>query len=596
MKKILLLISITCIQVSLLAQTNINSSPVAGHWTLAGSPYIINVNIAVAGGTTLTIDAGVVVKFVGLGQFDIAGSLIAHGTAANRIVFEANDTTGWYNDMATSGGWHGIHFNQFSGTVDSTVFVNCDIKDCKHGVPGNWNGIEALFLWRNIKIDSCNIYHCQSNTSSAEGVTVLIQGGAVEMSHCRIHDCDNRVCALRIGTGNNDYIKITDSRIDHNTGGGCGIWIITAHVLFERNEVDNNTGILYDGAALKVTGDHVVIRHCKIHHNQSENEAAICCFLGKIDIDGNLICNNWHTNGNCGLVDGGGGIHVMLNNAGAFDSTFYLIRNNVIANNYSAYYGGGIYVYNTRAEVMNNHIINNGAWFGGGGIFALGSATIVNMFNNIFKNNQTFFWNADSADVYLFPIYKMSYNHNWAEFRFKHNVRFGGTGVIVAGDTAHNVIGNDPMLLAPTINCTYTEDATAAFFGLNTGSPCIDAGDTTGCFHTQVDYSYNTRLQGWYIDIGAFEVDGWTWGITQTADSDLEIHIYPNPASNEINFVFPNEGNHDVTITDLFGREVLHEKFSIQHPSLNIQNLSSGIYFAGVKTLFGSKTYKFVKQ
>ena len=274
------------------------------------------------------------------------------------ITFEASDTAGWYNDIITAGGWHGIHFNQFQGTNDVSAFSNCIVKDVKHGVAANWNGIEAMFVYRTLKIDSCQFFHNQSSFNMAEGVTILVQGGgSFEMSYCDIHDNLNRVCALRLGTGTYEPINIHHCHF-YNNSVGAAIWMLQSNVLFEYNEVNDNKSI-YDMSAIRITGFHATLRHNSIHHNVSENEAPITGFAGIIDIDANLICNNHHTSGNCGLVDGGGGIHAMQNDGSNWDSTRYKIRNNIIANNYSPFFGGGIYVYNTIVKVMNNHFINN---------------------------------------------------------------------------------------------------------------------------------------------------------------------------------------------------------------------------------------------
>ena len=67
-------------------------------WDLAGSPYVVQNNIIVDFGATLTIDPGVIVKFSGPDSYsfsgiDIYGKLIAEGTAGRQIYF-----TGFLDD------------------------------------------------------------------------------------------------------------------------------------------------------------------------------------------------------------------------------------------------------------------------------------------------------------------------------------------------------------------------------------------------------------------------------------------------------------------------------------------------------------------
>ncbi|HAP01632.1 MAG TPA: hypothetical protein DCQ93_06880 [Bacteroidetes bacterium] len=578
------------------AQTTISSASQSGIWTLSGSPYIITTSINVPANQTLRIEAGVHVQFQQFCQFDITGSLIAHGTDSLPIIFESTDTTGWYNDMIGAGGWHGIHFNQFQGTADSSEFVHCIVRDCKHGTVGNWNGIEALFVYRTLKVDSCEFYHNQSSYNMAEGVTILIQGGgSFEMSNSSIHDNYNRVCALRIGTGNYEPINIHHCHI-YNNSSGAAVWAIQSNLLFEYNEVNDNSSI-YDMSAICITGFRAVIRHNIIHNNVSENEAAVTGFEGKITIDDNLICNNHHTSGSCGLVDGGGGIHAMLNGASSWDSTRYYIRNNIIANNYSPYYGGGIYCYNTVVYATNNHIINNSAYFGGSGIYALGNLTDVHLQNNLFFNNCNYL--GMTGNIQLSSIHLISYVNNWSEYEIPANIV--GTATIFSGDTTHNVVGINPLMINPTQTCAYTDSALSSNFNLQASSGCIDAGDSLGSFHTTYDYLGNWRMMGNSIDIGAYEQIGEIINSTEE-NFQNEISLYPNPVTDQLT-IFSQETtttkNEDwkFVVTDVFGKIALSSDFANLsfNQKIDVSSLPAGIYFIKISDRKKIFTEKFVK-
>ncbi len=69
-------------------------------------------------------------------------------------------------------------------------------------------------------------------------------------------------------------------------------------------------------------------------------------------------------------------------------------------------------------------------------------------------------------------------------------------------------------------------------------------------------------------------------------DRDSYINIYPNPANDQINIVFINSidsGNAEITLTDLFGRVVLSDKYIINSGRNNIKidigNVESGACF-----------------
>src|SRR5438105_1208387 len=54
-------------------------------WSLANSPYVVTGSVTVAAGVTLTIEAGVVVKFPGTSLY-VDGTLLAQGTTSQPIV------------------------------------------------------------------------------------------------------------------------------------------------------------------------------------------------------------------------------------------------------------------------------------------------------------------------------------------------------------------------------------------------------------------------------------------------------------------------------------------------------------------------------
>lgn len=66
-------------------------------WALAGSPFRVQGDITVPAGSTLTIQPGVVVMFMGHHRMTVVGALDARGTSAAPILFTAADiVVGWY--------------------------------------------------------------------------------------------------------------------------------------------------------------------------------------------------------------------------------------------------------------------------------------------------------------------------------------------------------------------------------------------------------------------------------------------------------------------------------------------------------------------
>ena len=89
-------------------------------WTLANSPYIVtgSVYVRASGTATLTIEAGVTVKFNSgtqlAGKYNAAGALQAVGTSAAPILFTASGST-------TPGFWYGLYFGNKAATNGSQI-------------------------------------------------------------------------------------------------------------------------------------------------------------------------------------------------------------------------------------------------------------------------------------------------------------------------------------------------------------------------------------------------------------------------------------------------------------------------------------------
>lgn len=107
MKKVLFFFPLFLLSFFVNAQTFVSTSLYNNaNWTIAGSPYIVTINLVVFDGVTLTIDPGVEVKFMDGLELDLRGKLIAVGTAADSITFTSaanNPVPGIWNGIRITG-------------------------------------------------------------------------------------------------------------------------------------------------------------------------------------------------------------------------------------------------------------------------------------------------------------------------------------------------------------------------------------------------------------------------------------------------------------------------------------------------------------
>lgn len=545
------------------------------HWTLAGSPYMIYGNMTISYGQSLLIDPGVEVVFTGNYQIRAQGPITAMGSAEAPIVFRAADTTGWWNDEDPAGGWRGIKF-EASSAKDTLIY--CIFRDMKHGMT-SWAGMEGITTARGLYMQHCAAFHNQ-NVGNGSGGSVINLGNETG-TEAIMEDCDIYGNTARLATiycSGSGTATIRNCHIHDNELGDAVRMAFSDYVLIEGNEIDNNNCYATGGhSAINAAVAHATIRRNKIHHNYSESTAALHCSMGKVDIESNLIANNTHdSTWLCGYTDGGGGLHLAHNNNAPWDSTEYLVRNNVIANNYAPYNGGGLYIYNAKLKLMNNTIVNNMSKYQGAGFYVFGTISQIRAKNNVIYGNRNNFAApvADSQSIYVAGATYLDFDYNFLEKPLFSDLG-KAAGIVFAGDTLGNVIATDPLLTGPTTGIGNMVDAMQSDFSITLTSPCVNAGDSTGASPAATDYAGNQRVVG-RIDIGAYETDVPSSVIDPVAPK-LIVRIAPNPAHGFTMLTLP-EPSGTVILHDLSGRVLRSEKHSGNRMQLRAETIPPGIY------------------
>ena len=185
------------------------------NWT-AGNVYVVNGSVAVK--STLTIDAGVVIKCSGNdvnGTFDVqsGGTIIANGTAANHIVFTSlkDDTYCGDNngDGAAStpnkGDWNCIALDG----GNNSQFSYCDFL---YG--GSYNGyvVHVGVSSTAFNFDHCTFAHTKNSTSdfaAFNGGGNMIDAATSKLTNCTFYDNDRPLYC-------NSYYTVDPSNSFHN--------------------------------------------------------------------------------------------------------------------------------------------------------------------------------------------------------------------------------------------------------------------------------------------------------------------------------------------------------------------------------------------
>jgi len=325
--RIILMLAALLLPVILPAQNIEVEGEVMGLWN--ADTVKVSGDIFLPPGSSLFIEAGVVVQFQGYFGFKVEGSLQALGTAASPVVFTVNDTTGLHNVYAPTGGWSGILLHAESEDDNITaIFDHCHFEYAKTWQEDSLPHGAAVYISGPVSasFQQCSFLH---NRAFLSGAAIYFNGASPLIENCYF-----------AGNQAGHQPVIEDS---YGYGGAlCGIntkAVIRGNVFFDNW----STGI---GGGLSIDSGDPVIENNIFEGNDSPL---------------------------------GGGFGILRS------QVLGTIANNLVVNNHSIFFGGGIALIGVRATLANNTIAGNYAGYGGGLYFNL--EAYVKVYNTIVWGN-----------------------------------------------------------------------------------------------------------------------------------------------------------------------------------------------------------------
>jgi hypothetical protein len=327
---------------STLANVTLNSNAVvtvsgnvSGNWTNTNT-YIVNGDITIPLGETLTIEPGTKIKFNGYYSLIVNGTLNAVGSESNYIRFTSNSTS------PTNIDWNQILINTYS--------TASQLKYCivEYGKKDNDDNIGIVHVLGELNIENCIIQYSQETGISARGNTKTIN-----ILNNTISNCSYGITVV-LGKSAN----IIGNKIFNINLIGMHIGLDSNSTIVQNNQI-SNCGFY----GIQSWSDIVINNNILYNIGSNISNYAIIIVGGKPLIKNNTIFSN------------AGGI-------GIYSSDYFspnpIINSNIITNNTN---------YGIRSEgtpkpalVTYNLFYNNG--LGTGNNLPIGVGTVVTTNNN----------------------------------------------------------------------------------------------------------------------------------------------------------------------------------------------------------------------
>jgi type IX secretion system substrate protein/parallel beta helix pectate lyase-like protein len=553
------------------AQTNVSGFISTNtNWSLAGSPYIVVGNTLVMTGVTLTVDPGVVVKFDTSRAVQIDGTLIAIGTATNRITFTSNKT------VPAAGDWGRIQFSDscINASYDTngnylsgSIMKYCDVW---YGGKISASGTAAVEMhYSSPYISNCTVI-------SSGGTGILCAGSSVKIDSSSIKYCTGFGIYLGLYNAITGPCTLTiqNDTISFNTNGGIGFnnagspcLFAPIRILIDRNYFKGNTqnGALYvenNSLSRLVVSDNTFENNIS-SHNQGAGGAYLKTSNGPI-IECNRFINNQGTT-----------VSALYLRDGGYDTGF--VRNNIFDDNICTFvspFSSTIYFRTSNQnyeEYFTNNIIRNNITPGGttcifSGFPLTSPMTTFHIDSNEFINNQAMrtinLMGSISSftDQFATLAYNNFINPN-CQYEIYNDCPYGGPNI-----NAYNNYWNSS-------NVQHVDSVIYDFF---------DNANQSVVFYLPILSSTVA------IDTICPSV---LTGLSSIEKTPSNLHIYPNPTSTYVVISFATIINKGVIeIYNMLGERVIQEVvYHTSEKEINLQSISNGIYL--VKLFDGEKYY-----
>lgn len=298
------------------------------HWTLDGSPYVVQSTFTVSDGNTLTIDPGVVIKFKSAVGMTVNGAIQAVGAVGDTIAFTAYTDDHWGGDTDQNGPTTGSA-QSWAGITITNPDAACQFTYCMIRWAGYSNSSVLSLTGTGAQLSLRS--SCVLNGSLSNAGLSLAAGTNTDISDCRL-------ASLYYGVMNYGTVNIAGTTIQ-----GCSPFAISSQ------------------------SATATISHCTISSNvgpAGNNAGVVYASGGTFAMDHTVLTNNNNTSGQWVVAANGNGAAVtncrISNNSGGIYLSGTGCR--VVADTLESNTGSGFDLSLLPAEFRDNIATGNGAF------------------------------------------------------------------------------------------------------------------------------------------------------------------------------------------------------------------------------------------
>lgn len=389
------------------------------------------------------------------------------------------------------------------------------------------------------------------------------------------------------GNSDNSYHTISNVLLNNTA-------VIDGFIIRDANDnraptiTDGLGGGIYNNGSTAGNMCNPTIRNCIITNNQAVFGAGIFN-SGYQNGTANPIIMNCVITSNTATTGGGG-----IDNFGLAGNANPTITNCIIYNNTATQRAGGMYCWggdngNANPVVLNSVFVNNSAVDGGGIVSDRLNSSAGSSGNSNPNFRNCIFWGNTASGIgpQFFILGGATFNATYTDINLT-----GQTTPHILSGASTGTINSNPLftniaLGAGTDGNWLTNDDGLRLQNL---SPCIDIGNNVGV--TATDILSNNRIINFTVDLGAYEYNSVTTGITHSDEKSNHITLFPNPSKNFVSVSGLQNEKGKIKLFNSLG--ILVKEFDIKSQDLNISELSSGVYTILIETGYQLITEQFI--